>query len=290
LSFIDQHAKSISLTHGFTELSKDRLCVILSSSKLCIKEVDLFLAVVRWGRAECKRNNKPLDSNEHLKAVLSDVLPLIRFPLFSVSEFSLNVQPLNLLSSEHLLQLYTYIAIKDNKDAVLPKVPFICEPRASICFAFTWVRCGDSGRIESRGMKVISTRHGYCYAIANKPIQPYSGRYYWECRIDNLGTNADWQCGFGVCLGSADNSLIGWYYFNHGIRSHSNKTDRYGQPMATGDIIGVLFESDSGKLSFYRNKKSLGFCFDGINQQIYPVCQINYPCSVSIVSDAYIPS
>jgi len=112
LSFIEENAKAVITSDGFTDLSKSRLIVLLHSSDLKIKELDLWQSVVRWAKAECKRNK-----NDDLKSALNGVIEHIRFPLFNVGELSTYVIPLNVLSSEQMLELYTYIACKESKDS-----------------------------------------------------------------------------------------------------------------------------------------------------------------------------
>ena len=51
--------------------------------------------------------------------------------------------------------------------------------------------------------------------------------------------------------------------------------DRYGDYSAIGDTIGVLLEfgrDGLGTLTFYKNGKSFGVCFDRLPAQTY------YPC------------
>jgi len=293
LAFIEKNAKSVVQSHGFTELSKDRLLVLLQSSDLRIREIDLFLGVVKWCKAQIRRNG-----DLQFLALMRELVPFIRFPLFTVQDLSIHVNPLQILSQQEMLELYTYIACKDSKAKQLPKVSFPTEPRANTGFAFTWQRLGAAGRLDNNQLTLVSTGGSYCCALANQVIVQSSGQHYWEIRIDNIGSRTDWQIGFGVGTEALpldqylSHSASGWAYFNQGIRAHQSgaANDHFGQAFSTGDVIGVLFDSDKGQLFFFRNRVNLGLCFSNIFQNVYPAAHVNQNASVTIIPDAVMPS
>jgi hypothetical protein len=297
LTFIEENAKAVITSDSFVELSKERLIVLLQSSDLKIKETDLWQSVVRWGRTECKRKKA-----DDLKSALDTVIPHMRFPLFNVMELSTFVTPLNVLSSEQMLELYTYIACKESKDSEkknkLPKVSFPTEPRAATAYVFKWARCGAQGRLTNNNSSLVSNGGGYCCSIADGDgMAPNTGQYYWECKVDNLGTTSDWQMAFGVATQALQldqymsASAAGWAYFNQACRCHQSgsSTDAYGQRYNTGDIIGVLFDSDKGELSFWRNRQALGICYSNIREKVWAAGHVNSGASHSINPDACMP-
>jgi len=297
LSFIEENAKAVITSDGFTDLSTNRLIVLLQSSDLKIKETDLWQSVVKWAKAEARRNK-----SDDLKSALDGVIEHMRFPLFNVGELSTFVTPLNVLSSEQMLELYTYIACKESKDSEkkkkLPKVSFPTEPRAATSYAFKWARCGAQGRLTNNNTTLVSNGGGYCCCIADGDgMAPNTGQYYWECKVDNIGTTSDWQMAFGVANQGLQldqymsASAAGWAYFNQACRCHQSgsSTDAYGQRYNTGDSIGVLFDSDKGELSFYRNRQSLGLCYSNIREKVWPSGHVNSGASLSLNLDASMP-
>jgi len=191
---------------------------------------------------------------------LSGVIRFIRFPLFSVQEFATNVQSANILSSEQMLGLFTYIASKESKSKNLPKVDFPTEKRgnAKSAFVFKWARCGSYGSLSNDNTKLTSSSGSYCVAIADKGIEPNSGQYYWEIRCDSVSSS--WYTGIGVCTQSVNvndymtTSSYGWAYMNHGVRAHASgsDSDKYGGSYTTNDVIGVGFDSDKGTLTMFK--------------------------------------
>jgi len=279
------------------ELSPDRLIVLLRSDDLRVKEVDLWNAVVRWAKAQI-RTFKTKDKD--LKTVLAPIVPFIRFPLFTVQEFATYVQGAGVLSQEQLLALYTYIAQRESKvpKKHLPKVPFSSEPRAATSFQFSWARCGTYGNIDETKMRFNSNGSGYCCVLGNTPIKPKSGQYYWEVKVLSGGTNADYSMAVGVATQALamDNYLsstaAGWAYFCHGVRAHAgaDNNNRYGQRFGTGDTIGVLFDSDAGTISCYRNRVPIGVMYDNIFELIYPAAMCNGNASMQLLEDVTMPA
>jgi hypothetical protein len=132
----ESNAKAVCESKGFQDLSLDRVLVLVQDNDLCIKEVDLWSAVLRWGKAQIRLGRT---KDKDLKTVLAAVVPHIRFPLFSVQEFASSVQGMRcacavlccgvvlsltqalvwwwcagsgveIFSTEQALQLYSYIA------------------------------------------------------------------------------------------------------------------------------------------------------------------------------------
>jgi len=69
--------------------------------------VNLNLLSFRWGRNECEKQQIP-KTPDNLRLVLKGALQLIRFPLMSVKDFSLQVAPTELLSDKELVGILIY--------------------------------------------------------------------------------------------------------------------------------------------------------------------------------------
>jgi len=74
--------------------------------------VEIFESIVHWSEAECKRQ-KLRDTTQNKKAVLEDVIVLIRFPTMQTEEIATKVTPTNLLDQKQVLDLFTYLAQRE---------------------------------------------------------------------------------------------------------------------------------------------------------------------------------
>jgi len=127
LEYIQANTEAVFESEGFLKLSRAALKVILSDDLLSIDEYPVYEAVLRWGRSEAKKTN--LDEKTDLKAVLGDVLSLIRFPLLTISEIASQVAPSGLLDQEDLVSLFSYCSIKDTEARKLFKLKFNATAR-----------------------------------------------------------------------------------------------------------------------------------------------------------------
>jgi len=129
LKFIEENMEEIAETDAFLKLSKSRLVTLLEDDELGIDEFQLWQAILKWGKAECKRTERKSDSGDDLKTVLGDLVNLIRFPTMSLEEIAAHVAPSNLLSQDALLDLFKYVSISDEKERSGVTLPFPAKPR-----------------------------------------------------------------------------------------------------------------------------------------------------------------
>lgn len=80
----------ITLFIGFLGIDLDTLCMVLTRETLRIREVQLYLAVIRWSAEQCNRKGLSVTS-ENQRQILGKALYLIRFPLMTVDEFAQHV-------------------------------------------------------------------------------------------------------------------------------------------------------------------------------------------------------
>ncbi len=306
LKFIEENAKAVVESKGFCDLSLDRIGTILKSSELRIKEVDLWSGVVRWGKTQIRTGRSKGETD--LAKVLAPLVPEIRFPLMTVTEFASTVQSMssNPLTQEQCLLLYTYIAQREAKvpKKNLPKVPYSSEPRGQTAFVFTFERCGRHGYLSGDKLMLTSNSGGYCCALGSEPMRPKTGSYYWEFKITNSGTGGEYSLAVGVAPEHLmlDNYItatagVSWVWYNQGSRCHAStdNNDRFGDAYRTGDVIGLSYDSDAGTLSAWKNKQSLGIMFQNVransnNTSIRPAVMVYSANSISIVPDAQAPS
>jgi len=98
-----------------------------------------------------------------------------------------------------------------------------------------------------------------------------SGKWYAEFMAGasqiSIGIAKQNNTGVGVSwLGSTDYGAGGSYAYNSsGTKRTNGSNDSYGATFASGDIIGVAFDSDNGTITFYKNGASQGEAYSGIS-------------------------
>ena len=91
---------------------------------------------------------------------------------------------------------------------------------------------------------------------------PPTGQWYAEVEIGSMG-------GTGVTAVGVNRSRVNddyYYYHSDGQKnSVSGGAVSYGATYTTGDFIGILFNSNTGAIEFYKNNASQGTAFTGIS-------------------------
>jgi len=133
LRFVERNAEALFQQDAFLQLPKDRLLQLLQSDSLSIDEVDLFKAVMRWGEEYLYRHKQELGLEENekgLQTVLADLIPLIRFPMMSMEEFSSEVVPTHVLQSDQQLEIFQYIAAGEKAEEMKVPCSFVTHSRS----------------------------------------------------------------------------------------------------------------------------------------------------------------
>jgi len=125
LKMIEKNAKDILDSAGFREIPAQCLRTILASDNLGVKEIYIFRACIRWAECECKRQRLDI-TKENKRKVLEEVYSEIRFPLISSDEVVEEVVHSGVLTSEELVQLFSFLCSKPGKKVELP---FSSKPR-----------------------------------------------------------------------------------------------------------------------------------------------------------------
>lgn len=111
------------------------------------------------------------------------------------------------------------------------------------------------------------------------------GRYFWELRISQRIFGTAMMFGIGTrrarlhvnafvnLLGEDDH---GWGLSHKGILWHGGQWSPYTKPFAENEAttIGILFDGIAGTISYYKDGKSLGVAFSGlneVNEPLYPI-------------------
>jgi len=219
---------------------------ILKSSKLGIEEIDLFKGVLRWSVAECKRQNKK-DSLENKKEILTDVIPLIRFPAMNMEDVATFVSPSQMLSPGQLLEIFTFLGQPDGKK---PKTSFPSQPRAGGSDKWNLDEKLKSGAItlsnKNTTARNTGTNHAYCMGT----VAWSKGVHSWRVTRDQ--GNTQWLLlGVSRKENHPDNSSSGG-----GFYGLSGASQRYFGGAATtlnsnfaAGPLDVQFDADRGMLT-----------------------------------------
>eukprot|EP00457_Paulinella_chromatophora_P004828 gb/GEZN01004841.1/.p1 GENE.gb/GEZN01004841.1/~~gb/GEZN01004841.1/.p1 ORF type:complete len:521 (-),score=89.60 gb/GEZN01004841.1/:330-1694(-) len=97
----DKDSKALS---RLTAIPKPLLQELLKRDTLGIKEADLFVGVMNWGKA-----NSKADKPDELKTFMKDILPFIRFPIMASKDIAHKVLPSQMLEVSQTVELFTYI-------------------------------------------------------------------------------------------------------------------------------------------------------------------------------------
>lgn len=281
-------------TIGFLDLRTERVIHILQSDDLQCPEPEILTAVLEWGNLPGRRPNK-------LRAVLRHV----RFPLFNFLDFYTLIDEkkiTDLLNEEEILELLNYISCKEANIQPLPSTRWCTEARGSSKFSFKWKRCGKKGAISNDGRTCSGATSSfwgsapYVCAVGNKDMAPNTGKYYWAIHIDSMN-QGQYQCSLGVATKDAKlDSLVGqdkvsWGYINHGYKCHESalKGERYGNKFDINQVIGILYNSNEGTLTFYQNGYNHNVAFKNIRQTVYPAASINAKGSFTLEVNPDLP-
>jgi len=236
LQFIAENAVEVLATPGFTRLQPHSVLTIVKCDTLAIEEVELFKAVLQWGKAELDRQlkqsvekskqNLPTGSSKStvssssvssgdraaaamtlsaskqnsgstadksdspsaritLASVLSNVIPLIRFPLMSLQEFATHVAGSGLLSPQQSLQVFSYLGLPQDKRENAT-MSFPCKERERS--ASRWqLKLVTAGQLQDKDMtytNVGATAGDYPVAIGN--VEFKRGVHCWQATINSL--------------------------------------------------------------------------------------------------------
>ncbi|XP_062507645.1 BTB/POZ domain-containing protein 2-like [Corticium candelabrum] len=272
-----ENAYDVFQTDGFLkELPEDELVAIVASDELVMREMDVFRAVVRWGRAQMSENGDP---DVSLSSVLANIVPHIRLTQLSLDDLFGPVQQSRIIPHDALLAALTYAYNSDSSgfpscQPVLKLRTFCCQMNT-----LTW----DPDRI---GPKVVvlndgltARKHGLCPSVTRSrlPLQPPC---YVEIQIDELSASAlsNGYIAIGLTKG-AGFAKFNEYSYSAAVRqdvaayrSHHGEgnldgagavRETYGQSFKVKDTIGLLLRSE-GLLNFFHNKENLGVAFRGL--------------------------
>jgi len=278
---------------NFNKLPKALMLEIIKSNTLNIKEIDLFEAVVAWGKNDAKNQKLDGDKVEDLKKVLADVLPHVRFPCMTTQDIAVKVSTSGLLDNDQILDLFTYLGMKGNSKKATPGKSlkaFNATDRKGrhppSWFKFDTTKKHNNLQLSSDGMTVTSNTTSYYQPIFGD-VECSEGVWEYEIQLQQFYTAS-----YSVCVGYipatyqqanwSNSQMIGYsghipgwsFAAGNGQKFHNNDQSAYGRVCATGDVISCKIDLDKKTMEFSINGNSLGVAFTDVTGPVRPAISL----------------
>jgi hypothetical protein len=200
LKFIDQNASTVVESDAFLDLSEEDVLTIIQRDSVVLDEIDLFRAVIRWGKAQQVNRShfEPENKIPDLPVILKNVLPHIRLAQISPKDLIRIIKPTNVFPLETLFHVMSYHAAPEDVD----HKGVIYQPRQQAFIVlsalrhwstygtgvrqFTYSAKSERGTESSVDKSIIylgkcEDSAGCLYSINDMPAGTY---YVWICCID----------------------------------------------------------------------------------------------------------
>jgi len=256
-AYVESNAAPIFVSDAFQELREDILIELLQSDELIISELEIFNAVVNWGKHQLllTQQKKSKNANIDIASVISKVITHIRLPIIPAPQLIKAVKPTKLVPSQ-----YFYEAIEFHAAPTEVNTNYVrFRPRKHV--GAWYFQTPDSNYLLSNG-NLTSKKVSQFWGKAVLGSAPFSrGKIYWEVKIDHI--NAD-KTGMVIGVITADNQgindlnsvcaidMYGNIYGFHSVYDVRNNIPGtwIGQ---VGDSIGILLDMDNQRISFSKN-------------------------------------
>jgi len=271
IHFVEENDIDLFQNKNFMKFDEEILMSLLKSSKITGDEVEIFNAIVKWGKA-----NKGVKS---LKDVLAPLLVHIRFPLMNINDLMDNVKPNDFVPLEYYLLGLEYNIVPDGPfDST--DVRFKQRSTLNRIFLNALGQHRVNFKFSNKQQTVEKIGGGNNWSgsqiIGNKGFS--SGLWYWEVTIDRLNVDRS-----GMVIGiTKDKKGSSSYKSDIAIGMSGNRFNVFSSQnmsarCAQGDRIGIMLDFKQGRIFFFRNGSDMGNCgniFGG--SEYFPVIHMYY--------------
>jgi len=294
--YLEYHAAKVIEMKDFVNLEASSLTTYLKSDVLRVKETLLLDAVIRWGRAECKRQaaagTSKLDSSkdEDVAQVLVNLLPLVRVHTMTIQEIISQREVLTAaFGMTKVLNLFTYVGLSKEKRAEMASqfLEFAAGPRKGTVGPVVFTACNNTYCTLSNENKTASTTNTTwnCNAIASKPDLVDDWMSY-KLLINSGGGNL--MIGWGpstMSLTSSTYSSSGWYFYQAGGTLYSQNGDggkSYASSFSSGSTVTASYSPSKGQIKFAVDGSDKGVAYNNISGDLVPAINFYQTTSVTI--------
>jgi len=282
-AYIEEFTTETIDSQSFLDLSYEKVLKIVKSNELSVDEVHLFERVIDWGKEECERQ-KLTNTPENMRAVLRDLIGFIRFPLISMEDLAAIVSPTEVLSSEDLLSVFTYLGTQGTTQ-VKTKFEYHSRRPRRPNSTFKWDPHRISAGITLTGDGTIATCHSSSWCGLIGDAEWKKGMYEWEFTLETFDRANTYAICIGVVPSNANHNIgtlfgysthPGWSFIcgNGQICTPSKGSGAITwlgqQACSVGDRVGCRLDLDSGTLEYFRNGKKLGVAFTDVVAPVRP--------------------
>lgn len=232
---------------------------LLQDDRLAADEIDIFRALIRWG--------KHVASGRPLQDVLAQLLPHVRYVLIQPRQLRGYVAPMGVVSEKLLLDaaLYLLAPFEDEIGSTVRTKPRIhCAVQNG--FKFDPERKGSGLILSNQGSTLIGRDGRNFHTVLG--TQSFSkGRCFWEVTVDSSAGDGHVRLGIALetanletYLGAGDpTKMIGWHQSGYieGMFDGGQKSNGFGK-FIVGDVVGLLLDLNMCTLGFYVNKIRTG--------------------------------
>eukprot|EP00823_Brevimastigomonas_motovehiculus_P006637 TRINITY_DN5525_c0_g1_i1.p1 TRINITY_DN5525_c0_g1~~TRINITY_DN5525_c0_g1_i1.p1 ORF type:complete len:494 (-),score=138.91 TRINITY_DN5525_c0_g1_i1:193-1650(-) len=312
--YIEIYFSKFVKENKWVKLPKWQIAEYVQSDRINIKEADLFEAVMEWCKNRVKEmkagtiftdDKKPSGTEEKketkttttttttetptVKGVAAAFLPFIRFPVMTTTDIATKVQKEGLLEADQILQLFTYIGMKDtnkSKPAKLGnKITSMNAKERKGRKPPSWFKWDSAKKhyslmVSSDGMICTSTTTSYYQPVFGDSVLT-EGVWEWEIVLTQFYSNS-----YSVCIGVSPSTYTGYsssymigysghapgwaYAVGYGYKFDNGSQTSYGRTCYTGDVIKCRLDMDKHTLEFFVNGTSQGVAFRNIGSSVRP--------------------
>lgn len=277
LEFIEANADLVFNSEEFLTIDDGVLVDLLNSDSLTLPELDVFQAVLRWGKAQRDIEGNAVD----LAKALKPLLELIRFPQMAPDELADIVEPSQVVPSSLLMEAYRHHVVSSRSSE-----PFAGNARSkprkgTIVWDFRSGQGFEPHELNPLGVTASSNTH-----MTLRASRAFStGRQYWEIHIDKVslytwvGLVAD-GASLDAFMGDQDN---GWAYSSNGTLFHATRirNKSFSEPFSDGDTIGLDLDMETRTLGIWKNGSWMGVAFSSLPSRLYPAISMKDPGSLT---------